>query len=411
MRWFKQELTRLPWLSSCLFVCVASAFAPLHAAQQDPLPVPILYIARDLPEPIPLSLLDEPAEDNGVSGARLGLNDNKTTGGFLGHDYSMESLIVAEDDDIVAQVKPFIEQGRTLLVADLQADDLLALADAYAESLLFNVRARDTRLRDQDCRANLLHVAPSRAMLADALIQYLSWKRWDELVLVTGRHPEDQLFADALSHSVTRFGLDIVEDKRWTAIPGARRSDSGHHSVQQEIPVFSRFSDHDVVLLADELDEFGEYFSYHMTDPRPVAGTQGLVPTAWDRTQEQWGATQIQRRFEKLANRFMTPRDYSAWAAMRAIAEGVTKTGSADVNDLRSYLLSNDFKLAGFKGVPLSFRTWNGQLRQPVLLAAPRMLVSVSPQEGFLHQVSELDTLGVDEPESSCTQFQRSVEE
>lgn len=406
MRLYKQGLIRVSLFSSCLCFCVAASFSPLLRAQQDSLQVPILYIARDIPEPIPLSLLDEPAEDNGVSGAQLGLNDNQTTGGFLGHDYTMESLVVAEDDDIVEQVRPFIEQGRVLLVADLEADDLLTLADAYNESLLLNVRARDTRLRDQDCRANLLHVAPSRAMLTDALVQYLSWKRWSKLVLVTGRHTEDKLFADALRHSVKRFGLDIVESKPWTSIPGARRSDSGHHSVQQEIPVFSRFKDHDVVLVADELDEFGEYFSYHMTDPRPVAGTQGLVPTAWDRTQEQWGATQIQRRFQKLANRFMTSRDYGAWAAMRAIAEGVTQTGSSDVESLRSYLLSDDFKLAGFKGVPLTFRAWNGQLRQPVLLAAPRMLVSVSPQDGFLHQVSELDTLGVDAPESSCTQFQ-----
>jgi len=30
------------------------------------------------------------------------------------------------------------------------------------------------------------------------------------------------------------------------------------------------------------------------------------------------------------------------------------------------------------------------------------MIVSVSPQEGFLHQVSELDTLGIDRPESKC---------
>jgi hypothetical protein len=32
--------------------------------------------------------------------------------------------------------------------------------------------------------------------------------------------------------------------------------------------------------------------------------------------------------------------------------------------------------------------------------------VSVSPQEGFLHQVSPLDTLGLDRPESACTAFQ-----
>ena len=40
--------------------------------------------------------------------------------------------------------------------------------------------------------------------------------------------------------------------------------------------------------------------------------------------------------------------------------------------------------------------------------AAPssdRITVSVSPQEGFLHQNALQDTLGIDRPESSCTAF------
>jgi ABC transporter substrate binding protein (PQQ-dependent alcohol dehydrogenase system) len=57
---------------------------------------------------------------------------------------------------------------------------------------------------------------------------------------------------------------------------------------------------------------------------------------------------------------------------------------------------------AGYKGATLSFRSWDGQLRQPVLLADARALVSVSPQPGFLHQFSELDTLGIDKPETKC---------
>jgi ABC transporter substrate binding protein (PQQ-dependent alcohol dehydrogenase system) len=61
-----------------------------------------------------------------------------------------------------------------------------------------------------------------------------------------------------------------------------------------------------------------------------------------------------------------------------------------------------DFDVAGFKGTKLTFRDWDGQLRQPVLLADARSLVSVSPQQGFLHQFSELDTLGVDRPETKC---------
>jgi hypothetical protein len=37
-----------------------------------------------------------------------------------------------------------------------------------------------------------------------------------------------------------------------------------------------------------------------------------------------------------------------------------------------------------------------------VLLGDGHSVVSVSPQEGFLHEFSELDTLGIDRPETSC---------
>ena len=65
-------------------------------------------------------------------------------------------------------------------------------------------------------------------------------------------------------------------------------------------------------------------------------------------------------------------------------------------------LLSDQFELAAFKGQGLTFRHWDQQLREPILLASPLMLVSVSPQEGFLHQRTPLDTLGYDEPDSQC---------
>ena len=155
-------------------------------------------------------------------------------------------------------------------------------------------------------------------------------------------------------------------------------------------------------MVADEEDEFGDDLSYRTFDPRPVAGTQGLVPSAWARPHEQWGATQLQNRFLRQANRWMTDRDYAAWMAVRAIGEAATRSNSTDPSTIVAFLRSNRFELAAFKGTRLSFRSWDGQLRQPVLLADARSLVSVSPQPGFLHQFSELDTLGIDKPETKC---------
>ena len=403
-------MERLPFApaTACLrafgvALAVSLSGAPGIAAA---LELDIVRLSRDVEPPVPLSLVDERIDDEGFAGAELGLEDNRTTGGFLGHEYRLENVRLPEDEDIAARAAALVEEGRGVFLADLGPADLLAVADAAPDAVVLNVRSPDDTLRNDACRANLLHVVPSRAMLADALAQYLAWKRWTEVALVTGRHVEDAAYAAALERAATRFGLEIVDRKDWTREPGARRTDSGHHSAQAEIPAFARFDDHDVVLVADERDEFGEYLAYRTDSPRPVAGTQGLMPTAWHRAHEQWGGTQIQRRFEALADRDMTPRDYAHWVAMRAIGEAVTQTSSAEPADIEAFLLSDDLTLAAFKGVPLSFRAWNGQLRQPVLVTGARMLVSVSPQDGFLHRRTELDTLGYDEPESDCTRFE-----
>jgi ABC transporter substrate binding protein (PQQ-dependent alcohol dehydrogenase system) len=98
----------------------------------------------------------------------------------------------------------------------------------------------------------------------------------------------------------------------------------------------------------------------------------------------------------------MTDQDYAAWMAVRAIGEAAVRSNSVDPSAIGGFLRSDRFELAAFKGARLTFRSWDGQLRQPVLLADARSLVSVSPQRGFLHQFSELDTLGVDQPETKC---------
>jgi ABC transporter substrate binding protein (PQQ-dependent alcohol dehydrogenase system) len=103
----------------------------------------------------------------------------------------------------------------------------------------------------------------------------------------------------------------------------------------------------------------------------------------------------------------MRPLDYNVWMAVRSVGEAATRKQTADAKVLIDYMRSPEFELAAFKGQKVTYRAWNGQLRQPVLLATAKILVSVSPQQGFLHQTTELDTLGVDQPESKCTAFKK----
>ena len=92
----------------------------------------------------------------------------------------------------------------------------------------------------------------------------------------------------------------------------------------------------------------------------------------------------------------------AGWLAARSIGEAATRTSKTDVDSLRNYILSDQFTVAGFKGEGLNFRKWDHQLRQPLLITGARSLVSMSPQEGFLHDKSLTDTLGYDEPETKC---------
>jgi ABC transporter substrate binding protein (PQQ-dependent alcohol dehydrogenase system) len=383
------------------------AGAAMPALAQDELSVTITYVTRaegaKLP---PLSLL-EPREltDEGLAGASLGIADNQTTGSFLGHAYELNELIVPEDGDVAAAVQGPLAAGERFFVADLLIEDLLAIADlpGAEDALIFNARAQDDVLRTDECRPSVFHTIPSRAMKADALAQFLVWKRWNLWFLIQGERPADLAFAEALRRSAAKFNGKIVEERSYAYEPTSRVTETGHVQVQRQMPVVTQDApEHDVVLVADESDVFGEYLPYQTWDPRPVAGTQGLVPTAWHRAHEQWAGTQMQSRFEKHAGRWMRERDYTAWLGVRSLGEAVTRTGSNDPGVLRDYLRGEQFELGAFKGEGLTFRTWNQQMRQPILLAAPRILVSVSPQEGFLHQRTPLDSLGFDQPESNC---------
>ncbi len=351
-----------------------------------------------------LSILDIPAADDTIAGAVLGAADNNTTGKFTNQIFETVDENV-DGDNIKAPFDRLIEKGARLIIADLSAEHLLAASDLAKQkgALLFNVSAHDDRLREEDCRINIIHVAPTRAMLADALTQYLVWKQWRKWRLIKGSHPEDELLAQAYRRSAKKFGAKIVEERTFEDTDGGRRSDSGSVQTQRLIPVLTQNAPaYDVVLAADESEVFAGYLPYHTWDARPVAGSAGLYPTNWDPSHEQWGAAQLQNRFMTSFRRQMNSRDNNAWLAMRIIGEAATRTGSNDIEKIRGYILDPKFSIAAFKGVRQTLRPWNYQLRQPVLISDGRMVVSVSPQEGFLHQVTELDTLGFDQPETHC---------
>ena len=388
------------------FVLLVAFVLPLAlpAQAQDALKIIIGYVHLD-EHKLTLSILDEAPEDDGIAGARVGINDNNTTGKFLKQEFVLRDIAVKPADDAVAAVNALIDEGARFIVADMPADSLLAIADAVKDRgvLVFNAGATDDSLREENCRSNVFHTAPTRSMLADGLAQYLVWKQWRNWFLISGSNPPDKLWADALKRAAARFGAKIVEERIYEDTGGSRRTDTGQVQVQRQMPVFTQGApEHDVVIAADESEVFATYLPFRTWDPRPVAGSAGLRPDSWHPAHEQWGAAQIQNRFEKANGRRMRSKDMQAWTAARIIGEAATRTSSGDPKIIRDFIEAPDFSIAAFKGQRVTFRRWNWQLRQPILLSDGRSVVSVSPQEGFLHQVSTLDTLGVDEPETAC---------
>ncbi|PCH85179.1 MAG: branched-chain amino acid ABC transporter substrate-binding protein [Piscirickettsiaceae bacterium] len=345
-----------------------------------------------------LSNLDPVLTDEGIQGAELAIKDNNTTGKFTGHQYDLKTVEIPVGGDVNAAFEQLLKEGYSYVIVSVQAATLgkLSATATMKNALLFNVATTSGVFRSGQCGVNLFHIIPSDEMRADALAQYMLKKRWNKWFLVKGTDKKDKNFATAIKRSAKRFGIKIVEEKTWTFDHDARRT------AQADIPVFTQGADYDVLVVADVKGLFGEYLTMNTWLPRPVVGTQGMVPRAWHRTHERWGAVQMQNRFYKQAGRWMNDVDYASWLAVRTIGEAVTRASSPNVSAIKSFLLSEEFSVAGFKGTKLTFRTWNNQLRQPVLLATPRSIVSVMPHKEFLHPRTYLDTLGYDKPESTC---------
>ena len=283
--------------------------------------------------------------------------------------------------------------GAAALVADLPADWLLAVVDAVKIPVL-NVGAADDRLRQQDCRARLFHLLPSERMRADALAQTLLSRKWSKLLLLTGPSPEDALRAQVAQAALKRYGLQVVASR-----PFKLSADPRERELANPL-LLTAGNAYDVVWVVDSDGEFARTLPYRTVLPRPVVGDAGLVPLAWHASFERFGAPQVSRRFAKANKRPMLGQDWAAWMAGKALVQLAVAAPKGTPATWAQALPK--LQLDGSKGVQMSFRAWDGQLRQPLLLSDGQGVISQAPIEGILHPVNVLDTLGADGGEKLC---------
>jgi ABC transporter substrate binding protein (PQQ-dependent alcohol dehydrogenase system) len=383
-----------------------AAPAPAFGTGQPAKTMSVTYLGKRYEEPLPLSYAEKPITDKGIQGARLMLKEANQAGALVGYQFKMAEAIVPENGDVVAKAKEILKGGDAFIIADLEPADLLAVADLpeAKNSVIVNIRSSEDALRQEECRSNVFHIIPDYAMRADALAQYLIWKKWPRWFVIRGTTDADKEYVEMVKRSAARFGGKVVGEKVYDLPPGARNTDSGYQQVQGQIPMETESApDHDVIWVANSDDGFGDYLMYRTYKPDPVVGTHGLQAIAWDPSYTEYGAMHFQNALPKIAKRKPVERDYTAWLGFRALADSTMKSGKTDPQDVKAYLLSDQFRLEGFKGQAMTFRSWDQQLRQPIILGGgTRVPVSVSPQEGFLHPTNVTDTLGFDQPETKC---------
>ena len=343
--------------------------------------------------------------NNGILGSRMGIKDNNTTGKFTNQNFELIEQNIMPNESAKEIFEKFRKDKYKFFILNVSKDDFneILSSDLLEDVLLINTSLKDNDLRNEKCNKQILHTAPSYRMLSDALIQFLKKKNWTKLLLISGVNERDKHFADSIKVSSKRFGLKIINEKVWDFNHDFRRT------ADLEVVKFTQGEKYEVLVLADEGNtfgdsgnSFGDYIPYRTWKPTIVVGGEVLKPTSWHFAHEQWGGNQMQSRFLKDSKRLMTDIDFNSWVAVRAIGEAITRTKSLDSKIVLDKIMDEKFNLAAYKGKPVSFRKWNGQLRQPILLVTPRALVSVSPQIGFVHPKTELDTLGIDQPDTKC---------
>ena len=341
---------------------------------------------------------DAPA-GRSAAAAQVALEDTAFTLQSAG--WSKGRLVAAQAPDLAglpAALAGLLKQGVRHVVLELPAAGVVQVTAAARgkDVLLINAAAPEDALRAAQCAPYLMHTLPSHAMQADALAQMLAARKWSKPLVLHGPLPQDRLLLAAFARSAKRFGLKPVAQRAFKLSNDPRERELGN------VRLLTAGVDYDVVVVLDAGGEFARELPYRPVLPRPVVGSNGLTAQAWSVWYERHGAPQLNRRFLKRAGRAMGSYDWATWLATRAAVEAAAHDAKAGIAQQIKALKQGDVALDGYKGQRLSFRAWDGQLRQPLLLAHGNGLAETAPIEGFLHPRTALDTLGFDAAETGC---------
>ena len=385
-------------------LAAALALSAAAACSAAPLTIALLQRADDPRLAAPLLELAYPGHAGGSlqAAVRMAIDETKFELDAAHLDARLELSEATDAVDAAARLQALARAGTAGVVLDLPAAWLAPAATASAKAApglaLVNAGASDEALRKL-CLAPLYHALPGERMRADALAQTLLARRWQRVLLLRGPSDDDAARAALAQAALLRYGLKLVATKAFKLSADPRE----RHLSNPALLTGPDAGEYDVVWVVDGDGEFARGLPYRVALPRPVVGDAGLFADAWSAHFDRYGAPQLSHRFARAANRAMTGADWAAYVATKALlAAALAHPGAVDAAAVSKTLAQPDFALDGAKGVRLSFRAWDHQLRQPLLLTDGQGVIGLAPVDGVMHPKNVLDTLGADAPESAC---------
>ena len=335
-----------------------------------------------------------------VAGAELGLKDIKPFQRMAKVNFELLTKSIKDTENIGEIIyNHILENNIKIIITDLPKNELLKVVTKVSDLniSLMNISERDNSIRSEQCHENLFHIIPSNRMLTDSLAQYLSDKKWRKVLILTGPLKEDEEKSNSFKESAKQFGLKVVDERKFLLGNDPRARD------QNDLDFLTGSNKYDAVYISDTHREFSYKVPFATQQPAAVVGSAGLIARAWHWSYLRHGAPQVHGRFERMHNRRMTEENWASWVAMRMIAEALVRFKSDEKETNLNEVFNNpQFKIGGSKGPALTFRPWNRQLRQTIMISSENWVTSIAPLEGFVHRDNNLDTIGMDAKTSNC---------
>lgn len=366
------------------------------------------------------------AGQNGVAAAGLAAEEANYVAEAFGKVVRLLPEKAASPDDAARKAMKLIRQGGAKAILGGGDDSLTqAIQEASTrEGIVFlNTMSRSEALRGAKCHRLAFHIEASLAMYTDAMGQWLVRRakqpRWGFLTPDSESGAEmERLAKRALRrHGGTAVAREVVPASgRDYRAALAKLAKAGPDVVIINLsgpPLLTALAQ--FMELGLEVHVAGaamETLEFWQAEPTRLTG---VWPSLWSYEFRKYSGRELNKR---LAARLGHPAASHAWAsytAMKAVWEAVLKSGGIDTASLVSFF-EKGRGVDAHKGQPLTFRPWDHQLRQPLMIVQSKVppkdakrwdifkLLGEVPLRGTpgKSRAAVLDTLGLSAAESKC---------